>query len=88
MVGTTDVGVIDTVAGVPPTGGTVIMKTLRSERTSARVPSGEMTTSSGTVGVAGGGEPAGAGMPVTFTSVRLSVPSKRIDTRPSLPCHT
>ena len=70
-VGTADDAATETVAGVPPTGGTVIMKTLRFARTSARLPSGESTTSSGAPPLPG--TPAmGA---VTFTTVRTSVPS-------------
>ena len=60
----------DTVAGFPPTGGTVIMKTLRLARTMARRPSGESTTSSGVALPPGPAEGA-----VTFTMVRTSVPS-------------
>jgi hypothetical protein len=37
----------ETVGAAPPTGGTVIMYTLRFARTSAREPSGESSTSSG-----------------------------------------
>ena len=71
QVGIADDEAADTVGAVPTVGGTVIMKTLRLARTSARRPSGDSTTSSGT-----GGPPRppvdGA---VTLTTVRMSVPS-------------
>src|ERR1051325_6350965 len=90
--GTIDPAVTDTDAACPATGGTVIKYTLLSACTIARRPSGERITSSGTGGgggVAPGGSGAdGGGGPATRTTTFRSVPSKRIDTRPSFPAHT
>ena len=70
-VGTDERAATETVGASPPVGGTVIVKTLRLARTTARLPSGESTTSSGAGRLPGPGR-AGA---VTLTSVRMSVPS-------------
>src|SRR5688572_8718960 len=87
QVGTAEEAFTETAgASSPPTGGTVIMNTLLLARASARDPSGEISTSSG-----GGvlpGAPPGAGGPVTRTTVLMSVPSYRIESRPSDPAQT
>src|SRR5687768_9293532 len=84
----------DTLIGgdTPTIGGTVIMYTLLFATTSARLPSGESSTSSG-VGGGGGVAPGGSGFAggggaATRTTTFRSLPSKRIDTSPSLPAHT
>ena len=68
------------------------MNTLLLASTSARLPSGERTTSSGDGGgggvAPGGSGCAGGGGPATRTTTLRSVPSKRIETSPSLPAHT
>ena len=56
-VGTTDDDATDTVGASPPTGGTVIMNTLRLARTNALVPSGERSTSSAVGALAPDGKP-------------------------------
>ena len=81
-VGIEDEDDTETVGASPPTGGTVIMNTFRFTRTNARRPSGDSTTSSG-VPLPRPDEGA-----LTFTTVRTSVPSKRIDKSPSLSAHT
>src|SRR5262245_60039614 len=74
----------------PPIGGTVAMKTLRLARISARRPSGDNRTSSGT-DVAGAPPAVGGGAgAVTLRTVLKSVPSRRTESKPSveLPDHT
>ena len=92
IVGTTELDVTDTGDDCPTTGGTVIRYTLRSAATNARLPSGESTTSSGSGGgggvAPGGSGKAGGGGADTRTTTLRSVPSRRIDTSPSVPAQT
>src|SRR5690349_23570080 len=69
----------------PPIGGTVTMYTLRFARTSARRPSGDSRTSSGVAVAAAPPAVGGGAGAVTFSTVLKSVPSRRTESKPSLP---